>query len=186
MIVTSSAHSETNAEYLRAWKLLDQARRIKPRQPSGHARELNINDIEVRELQTVAAKVLPKAIVNIGPVSTGCACEDGPNCTDQVWVVASTSSETKGLLFSRINGTWQLGPVQKWWVEYEKLNDSRRSFAKPSEFYEAQRLLLEKMPLCSAYKWPTAASGSSSNKTPSGPAWINYPSIWPLRAAAQA
>ncbi len=169
MIGATSTRAETNTEYLRTWKLLDQARRIRPRQPSGHVRELNINDIEIRELQAAAAQVLPRALVNIGPVSTGCACEDGPNCTDQVWVVASTAAEAKGLLFSRINGAWMLGPVQKWWVEYDRLNDGRRSFAKASEFYEAQRRLLEKMPLCSAYKWPAADPGSSSSKPRSEP-----------------
>jgi len=152
LAVPTPALSQVNAGYIRSWKLMERAADIKPRPPSGPVRPLNINDIEVREIEAAATKVLPGAIVNIGPVRTGCACEDGPKCTDQVWVLASTSSATKGMLFSRINGTWDLGPVQKWWVEYEKLNGRRRSFARQSEFYEAQRRLLEQMPLCSAYK----------------------------------
>jgi hypothetical protein len=113
---------------------------------------LNINDIEVREIQDAASRVLPRSIASIGPVSTGCACEDGPKCSDQVWVVASTATQTRGLLFSRVNGTWEIGPVQKWWLEYEQLEARRSSFPKMSEYYEAERLLLERMPLCSAYK----------------------------------
>jgi hypothetical protein len=48
-------------------------------------RELNISEDEVREIQSAALQVSPGSIVNISGVVTGCPCEDGLGCSDQVW-----------------------------------------------------------------------------------------------------
>jgi hypothetical protein len=73
------------------------------------------------------SSLLPDAIVNISGVVTGCACEDGPACSDQVWVVAYRPEWSKGLELSKINGHWTVGPLQQWWLDYEKLEAERPS-----------------------------------------------------------
>jgi hypothetical protein len=82
-------------------------------------RELNATDGEVREIRSVVATVAPRSIVYISSVVTGCPCEDGRECTDQVWVVAQRAGASRGLLLSKIADHWTIGPVQRWWLEYE-------------------------------------------------------------------
>ena len=125
---------------------------IEPMRPSGPLRAVNISDLEVREIQAAAATVLPKAIVTIGSVTSGCPCQDGPECTDQVWVIASTAVKTRGLLFSRIDDTWGVGPVQKWWMEYLELDAHPEHFPKYSEFLAAEAELVDRMPVCASGK----------------------------------
>ena len=83
--------------------------------------EASISDNEVRQVQAVVMALNPGAIVNIGGVSSECRCEDGPACTAQVWVVAYGLGQSHGLMLSKIDGEWQLGPLQGWWLEHEKL-----------------------------------------------------------------
>ena len=125
-----------------------RAYEIRPRPPTGAMREQNISDIEVREIQAAATNVLPKAIVSIGAVIVGCPCEDGGACTDQVWVVASRPTRMTGLLFSRIGGHWEVGPVQRWQLAYDDLWRHRREFSKQSDFLNAERTLLDHFPAC--------------------------------------
>jgi len=110
--------------------------RVTPSRPE------NIRDEEVREIQRVIAEILPDTIVNSSTVVTGCTCEDGPTCSDQVWVIAYRPGRSKGVLLSRINGAWRVGPVQHWWLEYEKLE--RRFRAD----YNAEDAFKEQFPAC--------------------------------------
>jgi hypothetical protein len=111
-------------------------------------RAFNITDEEVREIQGAAWEVVPRSIINIGAVTTGCPCEEGSSCTDQVWIVATDQSRTSGLLLSRILGRWVVGPVQTWWLRYAALL-RRDGIYKDYRVYEAaQRKLLDDMPFC--------------------------------------
>lgn len=50
-----------------------------------------------------ARAVFPTAMVNISGVTTGCPCEDGPDCTDQVRVVTWQSEMSRGLIRERMS-----------------------------------------------------------------------------------
>lgn len=91
--------------------LINQAR---PHRRDGPLRYENISDEEVREVQSAAAEVLPQAIVNISGVTTGCPCEDGEQCSDQVWIVAYRPDRSVGLMLSKISHHWVIGVVQRW------------------------------------------------------------------------
>jgi hypothetical protein len=55
-----------------------------PVRRDGPLREADLSDEEAREIQGVAHVVVPDALVNISGVVTGCPCEDGTGCSDQV------------------------------------------------------------------------------------------------------
>lgn len=122
----------------------------------GTLRYENISDLEVREIQRVADTLNPGAIVEIGGVTEGCPCEDGPLCTNQVWVVSHRPEQAKGFMLSRIEGHWTLGAVQKWWLEHEALLeelDRRSRQGKTQSAWYAERqsaiyLHYKSMPLC--------------------------------------
>lgn len=120
---------------------------LRPHRRDTPMRELNITDNEVREIQEVAAKYAMHSMLNISPVIAGCACEEGPLCTDQVYVVAELPEKTVGLELSRVRNAWVVGAVQKWWIQYAEL----RAKFSTMEFraYESARyqLLLE-FPRC--------------------------------------
>jgi hypothetical protein len=137
------------AEQERYFALSARAAQLAPRRRDAPMREANITDQEVREIQAAALDVVPRAIVNIGAVTTGCPCEDGPSCTDQVWIVATDSSRSKGLLLSRILGSWAVGPVQTWWLRYDDLLKRRAEFKDYRKFDALQQKLLDDMPFCS-------------------------------------
>jgi hypothetical protein len=82
-------------------------------------RAMNITDAEVKEIRSAVATVIPDSIVFISGVVTGCPCEDGTGCRDQVWVEARYPTTGRGLLLSKINNHWTVGPVQRWWLDYE-------------------------------------------------------------------
>ena len=88
-------------------------------------RYLNLSDNEMREIQDVAQKYLAKTMLNVSPVIEGCPCEEGPMCTDQVYVVTYVSDHAKGLQLSRVKGVWQIGVVQQWWTKYDALRRAR-------------------------------------------------------------
>ena len=92
------------------WRRIHQSR---PHRLEGPLRYDNISDIEVREIEKEVREIMPGAIVNISGVTTGCPCEDGPKCTDQVWIVAYRPERSTGLMLSKIDGHWRVGPVQK-------------------------------------------------------------------------
>ena len=79
-----------------------RAEELRPARRDEPLRYLNITDEEIRAGPVdFAPKYLPRAMVNISPVVTNCPCEEGPNCTAQVYVVATTGEQSKGLQLSR-------------------------------------------------------------------------------------
>jgi hypothetical protein len=99
--------------------------RTRPARLEGPLRVENISDEEVREIQGVMREHFPGAIVNIGGVTTGCPCGDGAGCESQVWVVAHQVSRSDGLMLSRIDDQWVIGPLQQWWRRYDQLSSLR-------------------------------------------------------------
>jgi len=98
-----------------------RAHELYPERRDTPLRELNISDDEIRELEAIARRFLPRAYVNISPVVTDCPCEEGPTCTAQVYVIATGNGRTRGLQMSRFNDRWNVGMVQQWWIRYEAL-----------------------------------------------------------------
>jgi hypothetical protein len=96
--------------------------RSRPARKDGPLRVENISDEEVREIQGVMSEQFPGAIVNIGGVTVGCPCQDGVSCDSQVWVVAHQVGRTHGLMMSRIDDQWVIGPLQQWWRQYDALS----------------------------------------------------------------
>ena len=109
VLADAPATAESPAQQSAQQKSVRLASRSRPVRIDGPLRYENISDIEVREIETATRKVYPGAIVNISGVTTGCPCEDGPTCTDQVWIVAYRPERIKGLMLSRIDGRWGIG-----------------------------------------------------------------------------
>jgi hypothetical protein len=124
-----------------------RASQLRPRRRDEPLRYLNISDYEVREIQEVAGKYLPKVLLNISPVVTGCPCEEGPQCTDQVYIVAQTSQDSRGLQLSRVRNAWVVGTVQQWFLKYEELLSRERKMNYAS-FERAQSELYREFPVC--------------------------------------
>ena len=65
-----------------------------------------------REIQRVMLEIMPGAILNISGVVSGCLCQDGPECSAQVWVLAhypQTPERSKDLELSESTATGSLG-----------------------------------------------------------------------------
>lgn len=118
----------------------------------------HLTDDEVREIQAAVSAIRPGAIVNIGAVVTGCPCEDGPSCSDQVWVVAYRPEKSTGFNLSNVNHHWILGISQSWWLEYENLQASRRTFASWAAYLDAEQDLFKRFPACPESNLPAALS----------------------------
>ncbi len=141
------AAPEVRSYYQRKVELIRRAHELRPRRRDEPLRYENITDMEVREIQAVAAKFVPKAIVNISPVVTGCPCEEGPQCTDQVYIVASSLDDSVGLQLSRVKNAWQVGVVQRWWLRYDALR--ARIVTMNFRAYEASEAeLFRELPQC--------------------------------------
>jgi hypothetical protein len=145
----------------------------RPARRDGPLRELNLSDIEVREIQSVVVRILPGSILNISGVVTGCPCEEGPGCADQVWIVAHQAGKTLGLQLSRINGQWAVGVVQQWWLDGEKLeqwwSDSAkrqgaRSYSDYMAYDKARQALYDRFPVCTTD--PTGLPAVSTSQKP--------------------
>lgn len=118
----ASAASGSKAQTLSEpfWKIRTRVVHTRPVRREGPLRPVNIADEEVREIENATRSIAPNAVVNIGSVITGCPCEEGPECTDQVWVVAYKPEYSRGLMLSRINSTWEVGPLQSWWLKHDE------------------------------------------------------------------
>ena len=140
LAATAHAQDRRPDPRYRAWQLLPK-RRDEP------LRYLNISDNEVREIQQVAEKYLPKVLLNISPVVTGCPCEEGPQCTDQVYIVAETAQSSKGLQLSRVKNAWVVGSVQQWYLRYDELiaRESKMDFRS---LMRAESELFREFPMC--------------------------------------
>jgi hypothetical protein len=124
----------------------DRIRQTQPERRNGPLREANLSDNEVREIQGIAFRVFPGAILNISGVVTGCPCEEGPACADQVWVVARSGGQTGGLQLSRIGGRWAIGVIQQWWLDYQRLRSDRT--LAPDKRFDALQAMLDQFPAC--------------------------------------
>jgi len=128
-----------------------------PRRRDGPLRELNLSDGEVREIQAAVLQIYPGAILNISGVVTGCQCEEGPSCADQVYVVAHTNGVVNGLQLSHTDGKWVVGIVQQWWLEYARLERAEHSMPF-HKFLDAQQVMWDRFPACKAT--PTAGQNA--------------------------
>jgi len=143
----------------RAWQL-EPVRRDEP------LRYLNISDYEVREIQLVAEKYLPKVLLNISPVVTGCPCEEGPQCTDQVYIVAETAQDSEGLQLSHVKNAWVVGTVQQWYLKYEELR-ARRDKMNYLSYLRAESELYREFPMCVGELVPAENKTASAQKAES-------------------
>lgn len=112
------------------WRIRMRVGNSRPKRQEQPLRGANISDEEVRQIEQATRALAPGALVNIGPVTTGCPCEDGPDCSDRVWVVAYSPAYSQGLMLSRLAGRWQLGALQAWWLEHDALHG--RPFPPPA------------------------------------------------------
>lgn len=140
---------KNRAEWEAFFRKEARAYALRPNRRDSPLRYLNISDDGVREIQSAALNVVPRAIVNISGVVVGCPCEDGPGCAEQVWILASRPGKTVGLLLSKIEDTWVIGPVQQWWLNYEDLQ-SRASSLDYSAYWDARDQMIEAFPACKA------------------------------------
>ena len=139
-------HYPHRAERKRSELISNRMRQTHPGRQDGPLRETNLSDNEVREIQAIVFDIYPGAILNISGVVTGCPCEEGPACADQVWIVARSNGQTNGLQLSRIGGRWAIGVVQQWWLNYEKLRTDR---TMPSaKHWAALQDMQDKFPVC--------------------------------------
>jgi hypothetical protein len=124
-----------------------KAQQSLPRRRDEPLREINISDEEVREIELLVRDYLPRVIVNIGPVVTGCPCEEGRDCKEQVYLQANTDTGSVGLQLSRIANRWDVSKVQKWWLRWQAL---RMLEAKLNwlELHERQWELAQDFPVC--------------------------------------
>jgi hypothetical protein len=113
-------------------------------------RDLNITDGEVREVQTIAARYLPKTLVNISPVVGECPCEEGPACSAQVYVIATENDQTSGLQLSRMKESWDVGVVQRWWLKYSAIRRQKTGSTFLDDYLaqKARHEMLDQFPQC--------------------------------------
>jgi hypothetical protein len=120
---------------------------LKPARRDTPLRELNISDNEVREIQSLAARYKMSTMLNISPVVAGCPCEDGPLCTDQVYIVSELPEKPVGLQLSRVRNAWVVGPVQRWWLRYASFEASEPK-TDYFKYRQARNNLLLEFPMC--------------------------------------
>ncbi len=162
----------TRAEYIRTYResmertrrIRERAHEIRPRRRDHPLRYENISDREVTEIQIAARGVVPKAIVNISGVVTGCPCEEGVECTDQAWIVATRPGRSVDLQLSRIGGLWTIGPIQQFWLSMADLRAHERQFPSSYEYEVAEQKLWESFPVCLAPAKPPVAGTTVQNR----------------------
>ncbi|MBC8025152.1 MAG: hypothetical protein H7Y89_04120 [Steroidobacteraceae bacterium] len=134
-------------DLLHMWQVMTRAKQRVPVRRDSPLRELNLSDEEVREIQAATKSYLPADYLNISPVVTGCACEDGPDCKEQVYVLADAGTSAKGLQLSRIKNAWTVGVLQQWWLNLGRLEERRRRMDYP-EYERALIALAHDYPMC--------------------------------------
>jgi len=143
---TAEPRSERES-WIRAMEFQARARELYPRRRDTPLRYANMTDDEVREVQAIASKYRMSEFVNISPVVTGCPCEEGGGCTEQVYITSHSGEKTRGLQLSRHRNAWVVGAVQKWWLEFESLL-ARQDSMSYREFSAARDLKLLEFPMC--------------------------------------
>jgi hypothetical protein len=136
-----------------------------PRPINGTLRRDNISDEEVREVQRAALEVYPDSIVSISGVTDGCDCEDGSNCTAQVWLALYRENQTRSLVLSKIDGHWKIGAVQSWWIQYNPHQASFPGFGRGANqiaWQKENQRLFDNFPTCpvAPAKWTLLRSKS--------------------------
>lgn len=121
---------DLNNVFIRNMEMMYQEHRARIERFADSLREETLNDIEVIEIVNSAREVYPGAVVSIEGVRDFCACEDGPNCSAQVWVAVYKPESVDGLLLSKIEETWVVGPLQQWWLRYHSLYDELMEIKK--------------------------------------------------------
>jgi hypothetical protein len=130
-------------------EVIARAERLKPRRRDAPLRDLNLSDNEVREIQQEIRNLVPIEFMNISPVVSGCSCEEGPECSAQVFVVALQGTGTQGVQLSRVSKAWRVGAIQKWWLEYDALRPQLRGMAD-GRAQDALWDLVNRFPACNA------------------------------------
>lgn len=100
--------------------------KTRPQRRDEPLRDENISDREVLQIEGLMHELYPGSLVYLSAVTTGCPCQDGAGCTDQVWSVASRGGESNELALSKIDGDWQLGPLQEWWLIRDRIWETYR------------------------------------------------------------
>ncbi len=144
---SNSAQDNDKSARLAEHDRIRQIYRSRPVRLDGPLREENISDEEVREIEAVMTEYFPGAIVNIGGVTAGCPCEDGVSCDSQVWVVAHRANRSNGLMLSRIEDHWTVGPLQKWWRLRDRASSlmSAAMASKATDRSKAYREFLDRL-----------------------------------------
>jgi hypothetical protein len=137
----------TEAEVAKLEHLAKIAQERYPKRRDTPLRYANISDNEVREIERLAENLRMPQLVNISPVVTGCACEEGAECTEQVYVITRFEDRHVGLQLSRVKNRWGIGRVQRWWLEYAALLAREQAMEKTLYKQAHARQLLE-FPLC--------------------------------------
>jgi hypothetical protein len=130
----------------RRYRVETRISQTRPIRRDGPLRKINLSDDEAREIQSVMSQIYPGVLLNISGVVTGCPCEEGASCSDQVWVVPKDDVKTDGVLLSRISGHWTAGPIQKWWMYKADLEAD--SHLTPGQRFEALDSLWKQFPAC--------------------------------------
>ena len=132
---------------IKLMELEGHARYLFPRRRDAPLRALNMTGEEVREVELIARKYDMPELVNISPVVTGCPCEEGGSCTEQVYITSRVNDSMVSLQLSRRKNLWTVGPVQKWWLEYAALKE-RENDMPWTDFQDARAQLLLSLPMC--------------------------------------
>ena len=144
---------EQNRSIITHWpsrpdRVRDEQRALRPE---------NLTDEEVGQITRSVQAQVPGAMVNIGGATAGCNCQNGPDCSSEVWAVASRPDASHGLRLARINGEWQIGPLQAWWIDFEALArfpadgltpDDETARARTQAWLDARAALLDAYPTC--------------------------------------
>lgn len=161
--VTATTYEARRAQLTKQRNIMTRAYELRPRRRDEPLRYLNLSDNEVREIQLVAEKFVPKNLLNISPVVAGCACEEGPQCTDQVYIVAESGQTSKGLQLSRVKNNWQVGVVQQWWLKYDDLEANRKKMSY-EKFEGALNEHFRDFPMCVGELVPAEKTTASTSK----------------------
>lgn len=139
--------AQLDAQLLKRAEIESRAYELRPRRRDAPMRYVNLSDNEMREIQGVASEHLSNTVLNVSPVIEGCPCEEGPLCTDQVYVVTHASGKSVGLQLSRVKKVWKVGVVQLWWLKYDALRAQTKSMDY-QKFVRAESELYRDFPIC--------------------------------------
>lgn len=149
----------TDAQVMRRMDLEARAFELRPRRRDTPLRYVNLSDNEMREIQTVSQDHMSKTVLNVSPVVEGCPCEEGPECTDQVYVVMLASEKAVGLQLSRVKKVWKVGVVQRWWLRYDALREQMPQMDY-RQYVRTESELYREFPICVGELVPAAKTAA--------------------------